>query len=110
MACMIYVTPDLAVVLVQLFPTLLIALAVESRGSKSNTISERIAEKFRAFAVLTSLIATFSALFVIQFDRGHGLIDWVTTLALWSLVFSLAVWATDMVLPTNNRMNQDGTP
>lgn len=96
---MITVTKDSAELLAQVFPTLLIVLAIEARGGKDQfkTFWGLVRFNVRVTAIVMSLVSTFLCINVAARGTGGSAVDWCVNIAFWSMFVALLLFINDML-------------
>ena len=90
----LHVTPDLAGLLAQVFPTLMIALLLEGRLMHDRQwapVFTQLVYYVRVFALLSASVTTFVCLLVASNKHEMLLVDIVATASLWSLVLTFGL-------------------
>ncbi|MUK01806.1 hypothetical protein GM708_07570 [Vibrio cholerae] len=89
------ITPAAAALLAQIFPTILIALAVEGRHSSNGFFPQRFVramDLFRYVSQLMALSATLSCIMLVITEERSVTTDMIVMLAGASLMISTVVW------------------
>ncbi|WP_457949681.1 hypothetical protein ACTAQI_03865 [Pseudarthrobacter sp. alpha12b] len=87
------VTPELAGLLAQVFPTLLIALLLEGKFLHErhwHPVWMRIAYGLRVFALWSAVITTFMCLLIASNKQEMLFVDIFATAALWALLVNFS--------------------
>lgn len=101
---MITLDHESAVLLAQVLPTLLIALAIEGTGQlwRQPKAVQVFMRWMRFVAVTSSSMATFFCIVAATEDSERPVdayTNWVTTIAVWSVGLFMISWATNITLP-----------
>lgn len=94
---MITVTSDSAALLAQIFPTLLIALLLEARTRKGQfgTVWGLVRFCVRAFAIGSSMSATFICVLAATSDIITIVSDVIVNVAFWSMFLAFVIFISD---------------
>lgn len=94
----ITVTKESAALLAQVFPTLLIVLAIEARGENGQLKTLKGLARFlvRVTAVITSLVATFLCISTAARGFGGSGVDIFVNIAFYSMFLALLLFLNDM--------------